>query len=118
MNNKKSSVSSDLLAMRQANKSTKEGKQPTSENTMSAPQPKEQPLEVHEHFALGKQNYLLIALSFLLVIIGFILMMGSGTTETTYNPDIFSTRRIVIAPLLAFLGFVCILFAILRKPSR
>lgn len=69
-------------------------------------------------FALGKQNYLLIALSVVLIAVGFILMMGSGSTQETYNPDIFSTRRIVIAPTITFIGFVCIIFAILRKPKN
>lgn len=69
-------------------------------------------------FALGKQNYLLIAISFILIAAGFALMIGGGTTDTTYNPDIFSTRRIVIAPTIAFFGFVCMIFAILRKPKQ
>ena len=74
--------------------------------------------ESKSQFALGKQNYLLIAISFLLIVIGFILMMGSGSTDEMYNPDIFSTRRIVIAPTITFIGFVCIIFAILRKPKN
>lgn len=90
---------------------TNDYKQTANNNPATQPQTK-------QYFALSKQNYLLIAISFLLVIIGFILMIGSGTTETTYNPDIFSTRRIVIAPAIAFIGFVCMLFAILRKPKQ
>lgn len=74
--------------------------------------------ESMSQFALGKQNYLLIAISFLLIVIGFVLMMGSGSTDEMYNPDIFSTRRIVIAPTITFIGFVCIIFAILRKPKN
>lgn len=69
-------------------------------------------------FALGKQNYLLIAISFFLIVVGFALMIGGGTTDTTYNPDIFSTQRIVIAPAIAFIGFVCMIFAILKKPEQ
>lgn len=74
--------------------------------------------ESKSQLALGKQNYVLIGISFLLVVIGFVLMMGSGTTDTAYNPDIFSTRRIVVAPTISFIGFVCMLFAILRKPRQ
>lgn len=74
--------------------------------------------ESKSQFAFGKQNYLLIAISFLLIVIGFVLMMGSGSTDEMYNPDIFSTRRIVIAPTITFIGFVCIIFAILRKPKN
>ncbi|MBR3950950.1 MAG: DUF3098 domain-containing protein [Bacteroidaceae bacterium] len=71
-----------------------------------------------KEYALGKKNYLLIALSFILIVVGFVLMMGSGSTDESYNPDIFSTRRIVIAPTITFIGFVCMIFAILRKPKQ
>lgn len=70
------------------------------------------------HFALGKLNYLLIFLSLILIIVGFALMTGEGSTDTMYNPDIFSTRRIVIAPTITFIGFICIIFAILYKPKK
>lgn len=71
-----------------------------------------------KEFALGKKNYLFIAISFILIVVGFVLMMGSGSTDEAYNPDIFSTRRIVIAPTITFIGFVCMIFAILRKPKQ
>jgi hypothetical protein len=45
-------------------------------------------------------------------------MIGEGSTEEMYNPDIFSTRRIVIAPTITFIGFVCMIFAILIKPKQ
>lgn len=69
-------------------------------------------------YALNKSNYLLILLSLVLIIVGFVLMMGEGSTDTFYNPDIFSTRRIVIAPTITFIGFVCIIFAILYRPKK
>ncbi|MBR6757944.1 MAG: DUF3098 domain-containing protein [Bacteroidaceae bacterium] len=69
-------------------------------------------------YALNKGNYLLILLSLVLIIVGFVLMMGEGSTDTFYNPDIFSTRRIVIAPTITFIGFVCIIFAILYRPKK
>lgn len=69
-------------------------------------------------YALGKKNYLFMGISFILIVVGFILMMGSGSTDEFYNPDIFSTRRIVIAPTIIFIGFVCMIFAILRKPKQ
>lgn len=71
-----------------------------------------------KEFALGKKNYLLIAASFILIVVGFVLMMGSGSTDEAYNPDIFSARRIVIAPTITFIGFVCMILAILRKPKQ
>ncbi|MBP3670367.1 MAG: DUF3098 domain-containing protein [Bacteroidaceae bacterium] len=71
-----------------------------------------------KEMALGKKNYLLIAVSFILIVVGFVLMMGGGSTEEVYNPDIFSTRRIVVAPTITFIGFVCMIAAILYKPKQ
>jgi hypothetical protein len=51
------------------------------------------------------------------VIIGFLLMSGSGSTETAYNPDIFSARRIKVAPVICLLGFVSMVYAVVRKPK-
>ena len=51
------------------------------------------------------------------VIIGFLLMSGPGSTDTTYEPDIFSVRRIKIAPVVCLVGFVSIIYAIVRKPK-
>lgn len=71
-----------------------------------------------EEFALGKTNYILIAIAFALVVIGFLLMLGGSTTDESFNPDIFSTRRIAVGPTIAFLGFVCIVPAILYRPKK
>ncbi len=69
------------------------------------------------NFAFDKVNFMLLAIGVVVVIIGFLLMSGSGSTETTYNPNIFSVRRIKVAPVVCFLGFVSIIFAIIRKPK-
>ncbi|MCD7971680.1 MAG: DUF3098 domain-containing protein [Candidatus Azobacteroides sp.] len=69
-----------------------------------------------ENLAFGKQNYLLIGVSFLIIVLGFILMTGSAVTEgEPFNYDIFSTRRIVIVPLVSLAGFILMLYAILKK---
>ena len=52
-----------------------------------------------------------------IVILGFILMTGPGSTETTFEPDIFSVRRIKVAPVVCFFGFIFMIYAILRKPK-
>ena len=69
-------------------------------------------------FALGKINYILIAVAFALVIIGFILMSGESSTPNSYTPDIFSWRRIVLGPTISFIGFVAIVFAIMYKGKK
>ena len=69
------------------------------------------------NFAFDKTNYILLAVGMAVVIIGFILMSGSGSSETVFNPDIFSVRRIKVAPVVCLFGFLFIIYAILRKPA-
>ena len=66
-------------------------------------------------FAFGRMNFILLAAGMLVVIIGFILMSGSSTTDDAYNPDIFSTRRIVVAPIVCLLGFLSMIYAVVHK---
>lgn len=67
------------------------------------------------NFAFGRMNYILLAVGMLVVIIGFILMGGSSSTETAYDPDIFSVRRIKVAPIVCLLGFVSMVYAVVHK---
>lgn len=68
-------------------------------------------------FAFDKVNFILLAIGMAVVIIGFLLMSGSGSTETAYNPDIFSARRIKVAPVICLLGFVSMVYAVVREPK-
>lgn len=70
-----------------------------------------------KNFAFDRMNFILLAISMVVVIIGFILMAGSSTTDTNYNPDIFSSTRIKVAPIVCFVGFVSMIYAVLRKPK-
>jgi len=74
-------------------------------------------MEKNKRLILGKINLLLIALGFIIIVLGFILMTGSPTV-TEFNPDIFSTRRITVAPMVSFFGFIFVIFAILFKPKQ
>lgn len=66
-----------------------------------------------------KINYYLMGGCALLIIAGFLLMLGGGSTvEGGFNPDIFSTRRIVIGPGIAFLGFLLMAFAMIYQPKK
>ena len=67
------------------------------------------------NFAFGRMNFILLAVGMLVVIIGFILMGGSSSTEAAYNPDIFSARRIKVAPIVCLLGFVSMVYAVVYK---
>lgn len=65
-------------------------------------------------FPLTKMNFLLMGISGLMIVVGFLLMLGEPS-GVEFNPDIFSTRRVVVGPTLAFLGFVFMAFAIIYK---
>ncbi len=69
------------------------------------------------NFAFDRMNFILLAVGMAVVIIGFLLMSGPGSTDTTYEPDIFSVRRIKIAPVVCLVGFVSIIYAIVSKPK-
>ena len=71
-----------------------------------------------EKFALDKINYILIAVGVIIIIAGLLLMTGPSSTETHFEPDIFSTRRIVVAPLVCFVGFVFMIFAIMFRRKK
>lgn len=70
-----------------------------------------------KNLAFDKINFILLAVGMLIVILGFIMMSGPGSAEEAYNPDIFSTMRIKVAPVTCFIGFASIVYAIIRKPK-
>lgn len=69
-------------------------------------------------FPLTRKNFLFMGISFLLIVVGFLLMLGSGTTTESFNEDIFSTRRIIIGPTMAFIGFVCMGISIVYNKKQ
>jgi hypothetical protein len=69
------------------------------------------------NFAFDKMNYILLAAGMVVVIIGFLLMTGPSSSAMTYEPDIFSVRRIKVAPVVCLLGFVSMVYAVVRKPK-
>ena len=69
-------------------------------------------------FALGKENYKLMAIGFAIIVVGFILMTGGKSNDTNvFNPDIFSFRRITLAPIILLFGFAFEIYAIMKKPK-
>jgi len=73
----------------------------------------------HKEFPLRKINFILLAIGFVIVVIGFMLMSGGGSDDPkVFSPDIFSFRRIVLAPIIIVFGFAFEIFAILFKPKN
>lgn len=70
------------------------------------------------NFALGRENYKLLAIGFGIIIIGFLLMLG-GKSESPdiFSDNIFSFRRITLAPIVVLAGFVFEIWAIMKKPK-
>ena len=69
-------------------------------------------------YNIPKLNAILIAISLVIIVIGFALMVGEPSGATEFNPDIFSFRRITLAPMVSLFGFVVMIFAILYKSKK
>jgi hypothetical protein len=69
-----------------------------------------------QQFALGKENYWLLLIGFGIIVIGFALMAGGRSDDpAVFNQDIFSFRRITLAPVVVLLGFLFEVYAIMKK---
>lgn len=64
-------------------------------------------------FLLTSRSILIVAC--ILIAVGYLLMAGPSSTEQAFNPDIFSPRRIVVAPMFCLAGYLLIVVGILRK---
>lgn len=72
-----------------------------------------------EKFPLAAHNYILIAIGFGIVVLGFTLMTGSGSQDpSVFDDSIFSFRRITLAPFVVIAGFATVFYAIIKKPRK
>ena len=71
-----------------------------------------------QKFAFDKTNFILLAVGMAIIILGFLLMTGPGSTEGYFEPDIFSARRIKVAPVISLFGFIFMIYGIVRKPKN
>ena len=70
-------------------------------------------------FVFKKDNYSWLFVSIACIIVGFILMSGGGSDDPTkFNPEIFSSIRIIVAPIVVLLGFTIAFYAIMKKPKN
>jgi hypothetical protein len=73
-------------------------------------------VKVNNDFAFGRENYIWMLVGIGCIFLGFVLMSGGGSEDpNVFNPDIFSFRRITLAPIVVLTGFVIEIYAILRK---
>ena len=70
------------------------------------------------NFPLRKENYVLLAIGFGVILLGFILMYGGKSEDpSVFSEEIFSFRRITLAPVLVLAGFIFEIYAIMKKPK-
>ncbi len=68
-------------------------------------------------FAFGKENYRLLLIGLVVILIGFLLMIGGGSDDpNVFSEDIFSFRRMTLAPILVLAGYIIEIYAIMKKP--
>lgn len=70
------------------------------------------------NFAFSRINFILLAIGMAVVILGFVLMSGEGSGETTFNPVIFDALHIKVAPVVTLMGYLFIIVAILFKGKK
>ena len=72
-----------------------------------------------ESFALTKENYILLIIGFAIIVLGFVLMIGGKSEDPAiFNEnEIFSFRRITLAPIIVLAGFIFEIWAIMKKPK-
>src|SRR4051812_14436617 len=74
------------------------------------------PASQNKELLFDKTNYILLGLGGFLILLGFILMSGGNTDPKVFNvAEIYSFRRITLAPITVIAGFVVIIVAILKK---
>lgn len=70
-------------------------------------------------FPIPVSSYKMILIGFAIVLLGFVLMMGGGSdSPDEFNYEIFSFRRITLAPIIVLGGFGFVFWAIMRKPKE
>ena len=75
--------------------------------------------ESNKKLLLTKKNYMIICIGLIFIIIGYILMSGGESNDPNiFNEEIYSFRRIRIAPLLVLIGLGIQIYAILISSKK
>ena len=67
---------------------------------------------------LGKINFIVTGISALLILVGFMLMGGASSTPENFNPEVFSTQRVIVAPNICFVGYILMIVGIMLPSKR
>ena len=74
---------------------------------------------VQRNFVFERKNYKFMLIGIAVIVLGFILMTGGGSDDPAiFNPEIYSWRRIRLAPALILIGFGIEVYAILLNPNK
>lgn len=72
-----------------------------------------------QEFIFRRKNYIVMFIGLAVIALGFILMSGGASDDPqVFNPDIYSFRRIRLAPTLILIGFAIEVYAILLNPDK
>lgn len=70
-------------------------------------------------FVFGKQNYILLLISVIVIVIGYALLAGGGSDNPNeFSPEIFSARRLYVAPVVILFGYFLVIYAIMKRPKK
>ncbi len=73
-------------------------------------------IKENEFVSFDKTNYKVLIIGVIIIVLGFVMMSGGGSNDpNVFNEEIFSARRITFAPLAVMIGYVVIIYAIMRK---
>ncbi|HCY46995.1 MAG TPA: DUF3098 domain-containing protein [Flavobacteriales bacterium] len=70
-------------------------------------------------FVFSKQNYVLLLISLAVIVVGFALLAGGGSDNPNeFSEEIFSVRRLYVAPIIILGGYFLVIYAIMKKPNK
>ncbi|MEJ6796966.1 MAG: DUF3098 domain-containing protein [Flavobacteriales bacterium] len=70
-------------------------------------------------FVFSKQNYVLLLISLAIIVVGFALLSGGGSDNPNeFSEEIFSVRRLYVAPIIILGGYFLVIYAIMKKPNE
>lgn len=70
-------------------------------------------------FVFSKQNYVLLLISLAIIVVGFALLSGGGSDNPNeFSEEIFSVRRLYVAPIIILGGYFLVIYAIMKKPNK